>query len=148
MSETACTCFSEVPDCPLMWAHYANSHRGVCFIFQELAGTISWFAFDVTYSEKRPHIDYTGDAADLIKQGMLNKSSDWAYEQEHRMFEYRRGAGYRTFPPTALLAVIYGARISDDDRAYVDQLVALRGSIQRYQASIDDQMFRLNIEQI
>lgn len=64
------------------------------------------------------------------------------------MFEYRRGAGYRTFPPITLLGVIYGARISDNDRNYVDELVARRGSILRYQARVDDHMFKLNVDPI
>ena len=34
MGETAVSCFSEKNDHPLMWSHYANSHRGICFIFQ------------------------------------------------------------------------------------------------------------------
>jgi hypothetical protein len=145
MSESAVTCFSQINDSILMWGHYADSHRGVCFIFREVMHPYPWIAFDVTYSEERPDIDYTDDPETLIRQGVLNKSHQWTYEQECRMFEYRRANGLRSFPAEALVGVIYGARISDEDRAFMDALLNTRPWLERFQATLDEQYFRVNI---
>lgn len=54
---SAVTCFSELNDNPLMWAHYADSHKGVCLIFNEIANQqIEWFCFQVKYQAGRPRI--------------------------------------------------------------------------------------------
>ena len=149
MEESAVTCFSQVRDSILMWAHYADSHRGVCFIFREVVDqSQSWWAYDVTYSDERPVIDYTQDPEAMVKRGILNKSVLWEYEKECRMLEYRRAPGYRSFPREALVGVIYGARISEDDRAFMDDLLSDRRSLEKYQATLDEHLFQVNIERI
>ncbi len=44
------TCFSSENDNPLMWAHYAANHTGVCLIFQESLNP-PFLSFAVSYSE-------------------------------------------------------------------------------------------------
>ncbi|MGF1733685.1 DUF2971 domain-containing protein [Photobacterium kasasachensis] len=38
--ESYFTCFSKVPDDPLMWSHYAGNHQGFCLIFQPIDGKL------------------------------------------------------------------------------------------------------------
>ena len=146
MEESAVTCFSDVEDSILMWAHYADSHRGVCFVFQEIMKPQPWIAMDVIYSSERYPVDIT-DKADVqnFKRSVLYKAIDWQYEREKRMIDYRKPPGLRTFPREALVGAIYGDRISDDDRAFMDDLLASRPDLERYNAKIDDRCFRVNI---
>lgn len=127
MRESAVCCFSTVSDSLLMWSHYADQHRGVVFVFEELFEPQPFFAFPVVYSDKRPPVDITtfgNDGRNAIQDAVLTKASAWSYEAEKRMFEYRSAPGHRRFPSQALRGVIFGARISNDDRNFVSGLIA------------------------
>jgi hypothetical protein len=126
MAGSAVTCFSEDPLSILMWAHYADQHRGICFEFQEqLAGR--FVGLPVVYTNERPVSDTTRlQHVDTLKALVLTKSSHWAYEKEHRMISYREKAGVRSFPPESLKSVILGARISLKHEAEIRSLVAAR----------------------
>lgn len=148
MSETAVCCFSEVNDSLLMWAHYADSHRGVCFIFRETKQPF-WLSFRVRYSPDRPRVNIAEELKpEFYCDLLLSKSEEWAYERERRMIDYRQAAGVRSFPPHALQGVILGARISDDDRLYVNRLLLQRGGMRVYQAHVEEQHFGLRFERI
>ena len=129
-----------------MWAHYADSHRGVCFVFREIMTPQPWIAMDVVYSLERYSVDMT-EMADVqnFERSVLHKAMDWQYEHEKRMIDYRKPPGLRTFPREALVGAIYGDRISDDDRSFMDDLLATRPDLKRYNAKIDDIFFRVNI---
>ena len=47
------TCFSKRNDSILMWSHYADSHKGVCFEFDYE----SPYFYDVLYENKIPEFD-------------------------------------------------------------------------------------------
>lgn len=147
LAESAVTCFSEIPDHPLMWGHYANSHRGVSLIFNEIATErIQWFSFPVEYSEARPKVNLTqfGDPA-VMMSALFKKSAYWSYEHEHRMIEWHRPPGYRAFPPQVFVGIILGAKIAADDEAFVRDLLDQRRGLELYRAHVDEIDFKLNI---
>jgi hypothetical protein len=82
-------CLSEKPDSPLMWAHYTESHKGICL---EVDATTAPFTqhdgtTKVTYSAIYP-------AHDMVTVGyepLITKSDDWAYEAEWRIVAEERG---------------------------------------------------------
>ena len=147
LAESAIACFSEVPDNPLMWGHYADSHKGFCLIFDEIATEqAQWFGFPVEYKEIRPRVNLTKFSdPDVMMSALFHKSAHWSYEREHRMMEWHRPPGYRSFPPQALAGVILGAKMSEDDIAFVSGLLARRPELEIFQASVDDIEFKLNI---
>ena len=147
MKSSAVTCFSEVPDHPLMWGHYADSHRGVCLVFDEVANDkTEWFAFPVDYQEARPRVNLTrfNDPA-VMMQALFLKSEHWGYEHEQRMVDWRGKPGYRVFPKDRLKSLILGARISEEDRKFVSKLLEKRRDLRLFQAEIDADEFKLNI---
>ena len=149
MAESAVSCFSEVKDSPLMWAHYADSHRGVCFEFCEMLQPDPWLAFEVDYTLDRPRVNIAGeDRQEVIKKGILTKSDVWRYEHEYRMVDYRKPPGFRTFPAATLKGIILGASISAEAREFVLGRARQRGGLTVYQASIDESLFRLNINPV
>lgn len=111
------TCFTENQNATLMWAHYANSHKGFCLEYnwgEIVSQTNNYLAenkillMPVKYSEKRfdassyiytilqdwiknrMNLDfqlYFSDFLIYIKI-LLTKSLDWSYESEWRMFSY------------------------------------------------------------
>lgn len=130
-SVSAVTCFSEVHDHPLMWGHYADSHKGVCLIFDEIANEqTQWFAFPVAYQEDRPRVNLTRfNEPDVMMQALFLKSDHWSYEREQRMVDWHRPPGYREFPVQLLKGIILGAKISQDDEAFVRGLLANRPNL-------------------
>ena len=130
-----------------MWAHYADSHKGVCFIFDEIADNQSqWFAFPVAYQEDRPRVNLTCfNDPDVMMQALFLKSDHWSYECEQRMVEWHKAPGYREFPKQQLKGIILGARIGEEDEAFVRGLLESRPELPVFQAQIDAIRFKLNV---
>ena len=105
---------AERDDCPLMWSHYGDQHRGVCLGYsvpERSAGNVR-------------KVEYGGDrlvkASDLgaMLRGdemararvdtavMLRKAENWKYEREWRLIGRRGTAG----SPLELEEVIFGMR--------------------------------------
>jgi Protein of unknown function (DUF2971) len=84
----------------LMWSHYADSHRGVCFRFKA-SSTTPFFgqAQPVTYQSARPIFNPFDNNLDRqVDAALLTKAELWIYEEEWRIVEYERGPGVHNFP--------------------------------------------------
>jgi hypothetical protein len=146
LGESSVTCFSLAENQPLMWAHYADSHSGVMFEFEEPLGDINFCGLNVTYVDQRPLVDPTAFLAgnDEIKKAIFTKSVDWTYEKEVRMVEYRRPPGPRSFSAAYLKSITLGLRISAADRqSIIDAVGRRRTSIPVLQAVLDNATYRI-----
>ena len=80
-------CFSKNWKNPLLWSHYADKHRGVCFGFDVQSDVAS----EIEYSEDRIKISgpsfENGDEAslDIMSRLLRTKFAGWKYEQEVRV---------------------------------------------------------------
>ncbi len=121
VNETGILCLSAGCDHPLMWSHYADSHRGICLRFQA-SSTTPFFgrAQRVSYQSERPTLNLVRDTIDeKVQKALLTKADYWSYEAEWRIIDHDAGPGVRQFPPELLDGVILGARISDTDKQKV-----------------------------
>ncbi|WP_019508046.1 DUF2971 domain-containing protein [Pleurocapsa sp. PCC 7319] len=160
----------ENPDNLLLWAHYATEHRGLCLGF-EWAETKLPKAEEVIYQTNYRKIDFWFHTEDELAQiALLQKSSDWSYEREHRSiwkplyeeyeefrpdenyfkklkeikdssflkeqlkrdytFAYQRvknvGHGAKTFQKNSLKEVIFGLRMTKNERKqHIDFITSL-----------------------
>lgn len=148
LASSAITCFSECGDHPLMWGHYADSHRGLCLIFDEVANEHrEWFAFPVAYQQDRPRVDLTRfNEVGQMQSALLLKSEDWAYEREQRMIDWKGTPGYREFPRDLLRGVIFGAKMSRQDEEFMRGLLAQRPDVGVFRARVHPSQSRLEIE--
>ncbi|MCJ2085123.1 DUF2971 domain-containing protein [Methylobacterium sp. E-005] len=100
---------------PLMWAHYADNHRGICIVFDPLIAGLS----RVKYSDRRKH-------SNNYNETMTNKGTLWSYENEQRFItnksgseygrvSYENGNFYLRFFADDIKAVIFGCRTPEDD---------------------------------
>ncbi len=127
------SCFSRSPLSALMWSHYADQHRGICYCFQnkndvrifedekiEFGSVIySSHVPEITvYQEQTTRAMLKAEAKDVI----LTKSSEWSYEQEVRFFGELDDPAVR-FSPSALQAVIVGRRVNNEQIAEIEQKV-------------------------
>ncbi len=115
------------PGHPLMWAHYADGHRGACLKFHMnewcKAGDLQgWVIRKVRYSIERPLLDLSGteqDTTDTLNRIAFTKHKNWRYENEWRMVCSAKVdcTIYLRFPPKALAEVILGLRASNAEKA-------------------------------
>ncbi|MCA2487088.1 MULTISPECIES: DUF2971 domain-containing protein [Vibrio] len=83
------SCFSEsesqIPDNVLMWAHYAESHRGLAIKLKEKSSTISILS-KVNYVSSTPVLDSSIlSEPSFFVSDLYFKSKEWKYEQERRL---------------------------------------------------------------
>ncbi|MUI53148.1 DUF2971 domain-containing protein [Aliivibrio fischeri] len=116
---------SSDPLSALMWAHYANNHRGFCI---EFSTDNDYFgrAWEVDYVRKIKFLDILDDINESsLFNALLTKTGEWSYESEYRLFSNAMDEveGLPTqsrpkvsnFPVKALKSIIFGARMSKHD---------------------------------
>lgn len=145
LAEVGIFSLSEVADHPLMWAHYAEQHRGLCIGFEVTDESVladSERFLRVTYSDSIPKmgdgflqqltfsLDEDGRprsgtqiafSDQAMRAAVSTKSSDWAYEREWRYVE--PCSGLRPWPGP-LVELTFGFKCPQDRRDYYTRLVA------------------------
>lgn len=108
---------SETNNNILMWAHYADNHTGICIEFNvSQQSSVFHDIQKITYSDKLPHIKRNQNENEVLRQGLLNKTSDWSYEAEWRLISKAN----KFYPiNNEITTVIVGARISNDNLNWV-----------------------------
>ena len=128
---TGMICFGTVWDNPMMWAHYADKHGGVCLgieVEDELVSRVDYtdVKIDVEFGE---HLPSHGLSAELLKKVLTTKSTAWQEEQERRVLaaletpDPNSGLYYTEFgPQIQLRSVIIGYRCAWTTAKVVDLL--------------------------
>jgi hypothetical protein len=113
-------CLTDNWHSPVMWAHYADKHYGICFGFDvsDRPDLISKVDYVPDRLRERLTLDRSRWDKDqeLLVQILRTKYSDWSYESEYRVFvelkdKEANGLYYLDFGPEFILReVILGAR--------------------------------------
>lgn len=77
-------CFSKNYNNPLMWAHYANKHAGVCIGYSFPILPENFRIYNVTYRKNILPIDIEVDEDRVMYYWLTNKAIYWKYEEEVR----------------------------------------------------------------
>jgi hypothetical protein len=136
-------CVSETAASAVMWAHYADTHRGAVLEFESADEVDSplLIARAVRYQDEPPRLPSKDewvesiigrtkiDLGEFFSEYQYIKSAQWAYEQEWRVVSYARSGeaglfGDYHFFPEELRRVILGAACSASDEVAVRALVA------------------------
>lgn len=150
----------------LMWAHYADHHRGFVigfiehheYFWQRQPDSAFGYLRQVRYDPSRPRIDY---AKYNDYEVLFVKSVEWYYEREWRMVLPLSQASrvlrissdtiyLFSLPSSIVDCVILGCQMTSEDR---DRILRLRDD-PRYSdvvflsAHIDDESFRLDIRHV
>lgn len=94
-------CFSETKSSLLMWAHYANAHKGFCigYKFKDLFKQFGINILPIAYSDdflKIDSLDIFYDHHETFIKACKTKSKEWSYEKEWRLLgEYRINEPYQ-----------------------------------------------------
>lgn len=76
-------CYSTNKENLLLWAHYANSHKGFCVEFDG-SSLPAKMAMKVEYSNKYPSVEYPVPSDERAYRLALTKAKVWEYENEYR----------------------------------------------------------------
>jgi len=112
LKDTGIFCMSSTISSPVMWAHYADKHKGVAFQFEFSASQAAGFN-RVDYTDKRVVIEPSDDLKDdtvfasIQKRMIETKAVCWCCEQEYRwvlnldnekVFVNKQGLYFRHLP--------------------------------------------------
>jgi len=134
---------SKTPLDELLWAHYANSHKGFCIeydldILLKNDGDNHIHSFPVLYSKKPPSIGFwdiiRNEQNTMIKKFAFHKSKRWEYEQEHRIVTSK--IGLNSYNYKAIKSIYFGLKISESDKNQIINLLQVRG-INFYQIELE-----------
>jgi hypothetical protein len=134
--EIGILCFSKYIEEPLLWSHYADSHRGIAlgFEYTELPTTFAKIVYrpdntraELDYEEARNSLDDEDRLIGTLKSSFTTKASSWLYEQEYRQFVKLRRSGeprcsmtgshyFTAIPAKNLRQVILGANCPYHER--------------------------------
>lgn len=126
-SQIGVACFSSKCDDLLMWAHYADGHRGFCLEFSTQSEPFSR-AEPVTYCDSIPEVnpldilDGKSTGPDLMQMMLRTKFTCWQYEEEWRILHMRAGTAY-SYPFEALTGVYFGVSMSRGQKDVIGQLL-------------------------
>ncbi|WP_299163553.1 DUF2971 domain-containing protein [Accumulibacter sp.] len=109
----------------LMWAHYADRHKGVCLEFS-LRNEVMCSALRCEYLDEFPILKLNEDRDDQALRMLLAKAGAWRYEKDYRLVAQERSHvvgsgtlltddGSLKLPQGALVSVIVGCE-GDYDR--------------------------------
>lgn len=120
---------SEEIENPLMWAHYANAHQGMCIAFHGFRQDFQFRgALPVLYNEHYPTIDLL-ESNDILEFGPLSKGKPWAYEREWRIANQEAARTYYELDNRSIAALILGLRASDSSELEVMRRLGLRSKL-------------------
>mgnify|MGYP003462030284 CR=1 FL=1 len=152
------SCFSEINNSELMWAHYARSHTGYCIGYdlrynEKIENNVDSFLLPVIYSEYRPKITdsfldvdnilsatNSDDTIAKVVFHLLHKSKQWEYEKEWRITTIQEGNTLNVPTPKA---VYLGVNIDKYDKETIVS-IAKRKKIPVYQMKLSEEKYEFD----
>lgn len=155
---TGILCLCENCDNILMWSHYANGHKGICFQFNKKILEDKFYCKKVDYKDEYLLFSEFNEAfprnnVELIKLLLLRKSCHWKYEKEWRIIEkiqLKEDEPVKRdfkFPEEMLTGIIFGCEANKEtDKNYIYDLIKNRAHhVKIYEAKKKENSFGLDI---
>jgi hypothetical protein len=157
-------CATRSHDNLLMWAHYAQQHRGVVLGFRPDLQRDSWLAVTkpVLYTDKRPafyrRIDemiarnsaFTEAEQVEFRHALIySKSTHWSYEEELRIdiphsVPVGQPASFLNFYPSELVEIYLGCRMDENfSREIIAAAYALNSDVAIFDARLEKESYAL-----
>jgi len=152
--------FTAAPKNLLMWAHYADFHKGICLQFdfpesqsivypppEQQRYPLEVYPVKVTYSSRRPKFSIFNMSLADINDLFLIKSEDWKYEDEYRAITPYAGCFY--YPSHFLTGIIAGKRMDYADLEDLQTIVhKMQFQPQIYTTNLHNDVFGLTISKL
>ena len=170
MNETFCEkmgalSLSEVRDNQLMWAHYAESHKGFVVEFEPTHSLFTskgvgpddlWQLHKIGYANERPQT-YVIDLD--MRAILLTKHISWSYECEWKHFRPLNQASVILqesplpvhlfdFPPECICSVTFGALMQNEVRAKTEMVIRSNEKLchlKMFEMQLDERKYELHL---
>jgi hypothetical protein len=138
-SEFGICCFSKTYKQILLWSHYANSHEGLCFVFNkkdliESLANRPWIDHDdIEYKSEiikvNVEVQNNGNRTLPGYHILRRKQPEFDYEKEYRFISkdpFSKGIETRAlkYEANALKAVVFGEKMNVEDKRIVVNIIA------------------------
>lgn len=117
----------------LMWAHYADSHRGICIKYKFPSDITTKGSENNNYVAYFKDVEYISDLKKLSTQNSINmkdaffaKGKSWSYENELRLlyFNPTNKEPYISLPISNCIETVYfGIKCSENDKKTIKNLL-------------------------
>lgn len=147
-------CLTAHPDNLLMWAHYANNHKGICIQYNVTSPEICG-ALEVRYFDTFPLYCLHDESIIGSLLPFLSKSKSWSYENEYRLVAQEKAASneYATLKTTGNLLTLSDRAISGiiigcqaDAKKIADTIKSIRSDISIHHAVRVPNKYALSIQ--
>lgn len=153
--EVAISCFTEVNNSKLMWAHYADNYKGFCieYDFSKLYDVEFQKGIGkVLYTNKRPCKEDCEDYAQYEKRLLCTKEECWSYEKEWRSISILPYKQYinKLYPivgvKQCITAIYLGCKMPQE---YQDEIAQhyKDSSVKIYKMTLKDNYFDFDFEE-
>ncbi len=111
------SCFTEDGNNPLMWAHYAHNHTGVCLKF-DMAGDIDLekILYPISYKDELIEVEKISD----FTKCLLTKLKAWSIEKEWRIISEKERISFKN---GTLVEIVFGLNVSDSTVRWFKQFL-------------------------
>ncbi|WP_277638473.1 DUF2971 domain-containing protein [Bacteroides graminisolvens] len=146
-------CFSWDNKNPVMWAHYADNHKGICVGLKNLYPVQEklYGIYPVDYLSKMEQYQFTSfEDEKYWRQWLLTKSISWEYEQEVRLIS-KSYNGKLKFPKEAINEIYLGLLTSKEDEKRVIKLLVSHNfpsDVKLYKMIVDKKAFSLQPKEL
>jgi hypothetical protein len=123
----------------LMWAHYSDSHNGICLKYKFPSNITTTGSDSKDYVAYFKDVEYTSDLKKYSKQNSINtkdaffvKGEAWKYENELRLLYYNpinRDSHISLPISNCIEAVYFGVKCSDKDKQTIKNILKDRKCI-------------------
>ena len=141
------------PSNEIMWAHYANAHRGFCieydfdFLISSMKNTDYWQSVKVSYKNTPPQMVYT-TYNNLLDEIIGTKSYNWNYENEVRLVFRQCGIKQYKSCTYPITGIYFGLNINENDRNSIIQSLADKKHIHFYQMGRKEDTYELTFMEL
>lgn len=157
--QTGVSCLNESENSLLMWAHYANNHRGMCVEYNllEINKQLGFSPIPVIYSVDRVCFrsinpdSINRDSLCALVESISSKSPEWRYEKEWRIIRDRAACGdkWDDIKKGALLDMISPTSITigcqaEDSFGREVSMHCQKNKINLYKMEKDESLYQLN----
>lgn len=145
------TCLASDPRDLLMWAHYADSHKGICVQFRTAFDPgIFAAAQPVDYCDDYPELSWPRMNGETLKAILVRKAKRWAYENERRIVFVDVPTRLLPFQSSCLSGIILGCNFPNSAMRHLEKLLAQRDQlghppIRIYRADANRSMYKLRV---
>ena len=141
----------------LMWAHYADSHKGVCIkyhfpksftILSHNSDSVTCFFNDVTYSDNDIS-QYSNKNSINMKDAFFLKGKQWEYENELRLlyFDINGREGYKVIKAeNCIEAVYFGLRCSEENKTTIMNILKDKKLIREKQTESPIKFYQMEVD--